>query len=51
MKGIPINLEGEKKVNRKRSVKTKEKTPKKEKTAKPIKNLQIKKDKDPNNIK
>ena len=45
MKAIPINLEGEKKVNRKRSVKTKEKT------QKPNKKTQTKKDKDPDNIK
>ena len=51
MKGISINSEGEKKVNRKRSVKTKEKTAKKEKTPKPNKKTQIKKDKEPNIIK
>ena len=45
MKAIPINLKGEKKVNRKRSVKTKDETPK------PNKKTQIKKDKDPDNIK
>ena len=50
-KALPINLEGEKKDNRKRSVKTKEKTSKNEKTPKPNKNTQIKKDKDPDNIK
>ena len=51
MKGTPINLEGEKKVKRKRSVKTKEKTTKKEKTPKPNKKTQINKEKDPDNIK
>ena len=40
MKAIPIKLEGEKKVNRKRSVKPKEKTPKQNKK------IQTKKDKD-----
>jgi len=44
VKAIPINLEGEKKVNRKRSVKTKEKTPKLNKKT------QIKEDKEPDNI-
>ena len=40
MKAIPIKLAGEKKVNRKRAVKTKEKTPKQNKK------IQTKKDKD-----
>ena len=44
-KSIPINLEGEKKVYRKRSVKTNKKTPQ------PNKKTQTKIDKDPDNIK
>ena len=45
MNAKSINLDGENKVNRKRSVKTKEKTPKSNKKT------QTKKDKDPDNIK
>ena len=51
MKAISTNLEGEKKVNRKISVKTKEKTPKKDKTQKPNEKTQTRKNKDSDNIK